>query len=61
MKELFTIELTHEEWVEIMVAMNQLKYSRNIVEQDKEKADLDKEITENIQNQLSMHIEKNTK
>ena len=60
MKELFTIELTHEEWMEVIIAMDTLAYSRTIYERDEKKYKKAKEIEENIQKQLSMYIEKNT-
>ncbi len=56
MEKLFTVELTHEEWIEVMIAMNSLAYSRTIYERDDKKYKQAKEIKENIQNQISQEV-----
>lgn len=56
MEKLFTIELSHEEWTEVMIALDSLQYSRKVYENDDEKANKDKEIAEKIQNQISLDL-----
>ena len=61
MGKLFTIVLNHEEWTEVMIALYSLQYSRKVYENDDKKANKDKEIAENIQDQISLDLEKEKK
>ncbi len=56
MEKLFNVELTHEEWMEVIIAMDTLAYSRTIYERDDKKYKQAKEIEEMIKKQISLEI-----
>ena len=57
MEKLFTIELTHEEWIEIIVALDSHAHTKKIIEDDIKGYKKIKDIKENIQNQITLKIE----
>ncbi len=61
MDKLLTVELTLSEWIEVIIAVNELGYSKKVYEKNEEKANEEKEIVNMIQKQISLGIELATK
>ena len=53
MKKLYKIELTFEEWLEVIIGVNLLQYSTKNYERNEELAREQKEIVDKIQKQFT--------
>ncbi len=59
--KVFTVELTLSEWIEVIIAVNELSYSKKVYEKNEEKANEEIKIVDIIQKQILLGIELATK